>query len=159
MRPPRSLSTVLTLAWGLWFGGLITLFIAVTSLFNTFAGDRSLAGSAAAGVFRRFELYQLVLAAAAVIAAFALRAAARGHAPAARRGTIVLVTVVLAAGLAVVSTFVVTARIDAMRLQRQSDTPEFRKLHGISMTLYLAEATLLLATGLALPGANPTQKE
>ena len=159
MRPPRLLSVVLTLAWGLWFGGLVTLFIAVTSLFNTFAPDRSLAGTAAAGVFRRFELYQFALAAVAVIAAVALRAAAGGGTTAGRRRTVVLSTVVLAAGLSLVSTFVVTARIDVMRRARQTETPEFARLHGISMTVYLAEAVLLLAAGLALPGATaPPEK-
>jgi hypothetical protein len=150
MRLPRLLPVVLTLAWGLWFGGVITLFLAVTSLFDTFKPDRALAGTAAAGIFRRFEFYQLVLAAVAVSAAALLRASR--HAALGRR-TLLLVLLALAAGTALTSTLVVSSRIEHLRQSRLTDTPEFRRLHGLSMAVYLAEAGLLLAAGLALPGA------
>ena len=146
----RLVSIVLTLAWGLWFGGIMTLFLAVTSLFNTFAPDRALAGTAAASVFRKFERYQLVLAAVTIVAAVAWRMA-----PSARRGakTAVLVFVLLAAVLAPVSTFGVSARIGELRTQGLTATGEFRRLHGISMALYATEAVVLLLAGLALSSA------
>ena len=143
-------ATVLTLAWGLWFGGIVMVFLAVTSVFRTFAPDRALAGTAAAGVFRRFEGYQLVLAAVAVVASIAWRAADRS---ARGRKTALVALLLLAAGAALVSTFVVSRRIEALRQSRQTDTPEFRRLHGTSMMVYTAEAAVLLAAGLVLPSA------
>ena len=150
MRPLRLLAIVLTLAWALWFGGLITLFLAVTSLFTTFDTDRSLAGTAAAGIFRRFESYQLVLAAVALVTAATWRAS---RPPRPRSNTVVLVFLALAAVVAVSSTFAVSRRIEKLRRQSLTATPEFRRLHGVSMGLYTGEAALLLAAGLALPSA------
>jgi hypothetical protein len=146
----RVLPVLVTLAWGLWFGGVLAVFLAVTSLFDTFAPDRALAGTAAAGVFRRFEFYQLVLAAAAVVAAAVWRLSA----PAApRRLTALLVLLALAAGTAGTSTFAISRRIETLRGQKQTTTPEFRRLHGVSMALYTAEALVLLGAGVVLPGA------
>jgi hypothetical protein len=62
------------------------------------------------------------------------------------------VLLALAAGLALTSTVVVSSRIERLRQSRLTDTPEFRRLHGISMTIYTAEAALLLAAGLVLSG-------
>lgn len=146
----RLLPVVVTLAWGLWFGGVVMVFLAVTSLFETFAPDRALAGTAAAGVFRRFEFYQLFLAAVAVVGS----AVWRGFAPQGpRRPTILLVLLALAAGTALTSTFAVSSRIERLREQRLTDTPQFRRLHGVSMSVYTGQAALLLAAGLVLPGA------
>jgi len=150
MRLLRFLPGVLTLAWGLWFGGIMMLFLAVTSLFDTFDPDKALAGTAAAGIFRRFEFHQLVLAAVAVGAATVLRVSSAGGA---RRLTVLLVLLALAAGTALVSTLAVSSRIEGLRRDRLTDTPQFRRLHGLSMAVYTAEAALLLAAGLALPGA------
>jgi hypothetical protein len=149
MRLPRLLPIVLTLAWALWFGGIITLFLSVTSLFATFAPDKSLAGTAAAGIFHRFEIYQLVLAAVAVTAAAVWRASSAGPG----RRTLLLVLLAFAAGAALASTLLVSSRIERLRQNRLTDTPQFRRVHGVSMTVYTAEAALLGAAGLVLPGA------
>ena len=146
----RPVAIVLTLAWALWFGGVITLFIAVTSLFHTFAPDRALAGTAAAGVFRRFEAYQLALAAIAVVAALAWRVR-EGHG--ARFKTLLPVLLSLACLLAVLSTFAVSRRIERLRRDRLADTAEFRRLHGASMGIYTLEAAALLGAGLVIPSA------
>ena len=152
----RLLLVVLTLAWALWFGGIITLFLAVTSLFATFAPERTLAGTAAAGIFRRFEVYRLVLAPITVVAAAALRAS---KSPAARSKTVVLVLLILAAVIALVSTFAVSRRIETLRTQGLTSTSEFRRLHGTSMAMYTAEAAVLVAAGLALPTAVSQVKD
>jgi hypothetical protein len=133
MRHHRLLPVVLTLAWALWFGGLITLFLAVTSLFATFAPDRSLAGTAAAGIFRRIEFYQLFLAAVALTASTVMwRTAPAG---AAGRRWVLLVLIMLAGAMPVISTLQVSRRIELLRNDRLANTPEFRRLHGISMAL------------------------
>jgi hypothetical protein len=145
------LAVAVTLAWALWFGGLITLFLAVTSLFDTFAPDRHVAGTAAAGIFRRFEFYQLALAAVAVVAAALWRASDGAAAP--YRRTLVLILLALAGGMALVSKFAVSNRIENLRENKLTDTPEFRRLHGLSMTVYSGEALTLLVAGLLLPCA------
>lgn len=150
MRSLRLLPVVLTLTWALWFGGIVTVLLAVTSLFKTFAPDRTLAGAAAAGIFRRFEFYQLVLAAVAVLSATAWRTIERAGSG---RKTLLLVLLLASGTLATVSTFVVSRRIEDLRRQRLTDTPEFRRLHGASMAVYLCEAAALLAAGAVLPGA------
>src|ERR1700722_1493484 len=63
----RVVLTILNIVWGLWFGGLIMLLIAVQSLFHTFATDHTVAGDAASGLFQQFNLFRLALAAAALL--------------------------------------------------------------------------------------------
>jgi len=48
------------------------------------------------------------------------------------------------------STTLVTPRIETLRRQGQSGSPEFRQLHGRSMQFYVSEAVLLLLAGVAL---------
>jgi len=146
----RLLPIVLVLAWGLWFGAIVMVFVTVTSLFETFADQKHLAGAAAAGVFRRFDWLHLIAAAAAVLANAAwLRLGDTGYG----RRTALVVAFALAAGLAVTSTLAISRRIDNLRKNGLVDTPEFKKLHGMSMGLYTAEAASLLVAGLLLPGA------
>jgi hypothetical protein len=159
MRPPRLCLILLVLAWGLWCGGIVMVFIAVTSIFSTFAPDRTVAGTAAAGVFRRFETYQLVLAAVAVVSAALLWRKSDRPGAGARAGLLALL--VLAGVLALASTFAVSRRIHALRIQGLTQTDEFRRLHGISMAVYATEAVVLLVAGVMLPraiavGGSPT---
>ena len=74
MRPLRLLAIVLMLAWALWFGGLITLFILVLVLFKT---DRPTALQAAPRMFVTFGRYQLILGASGLISSFAWRITVR----------------------------------------------------------------------------------
>lgn len=145
----RLLSTLVLLAWGLWFGAIVMVFVAVTSLFSTFADQRQVAGAAAAGVFRRFEVLQLVAAAVAVVAAFLLRTRGRGG----RAATGLVGLLALAAVGALASTFVLTPRIDALRKQGvPSSSEQFKTLHRASSMVYSSQAVILLAAGLLLPG-------
>jgi hypothetical protein len=146
----RLISTLLVLTWGLWFGAIVMVFVTVTSLFETFASQRHLAGAAAAGVFHRFEWLHVGAAAVAVLAAATWVAIE----PVAKFGRVlVLVPLALAAGASLTSTLAITPRIDNLRQHGLVDTPEFKKLHGISMAIYSAEAVSLLVAGLLLPGA------
>jgi hypothetical protein len=69
------------------------------------------------------------------------------------RRVLLLVPLALAAGASLTSTLAITPRIDNLRQHDLVDTPEFKKLHGISMAIYCAEAVSLLVAGLLLPGA------
>src|SRR3954453_1948798 len=66
----RMMSMLTTLAWALWFGGLVTLFTLVSVLFKQ---DRAVAVEAAPRMFATFERYQLGLAAVALVLTTAWR--------------------------------------------------------------------------------------
>ena len=144
----RLLSTALLLAWGLWFGAIVMVFVTVTSLFATFADQRQVAGAAAAGVFRRFEALELLAAPVALLAAVLLR----------RRAAVFLASHVLIALLslatlgAISSRFLITPRIDELRRQGVPATsPQFKTLHRTASGAYSAQAVFLLAAGTLIP--------
>jgi hypothetical protein len=145
----RLLSTLVVLAWGLWFGAIVMVFVAVTALFATFADQRPIAGIAAASVFRRFEVLELI----AAVLGLAGAAGWRFTGGRSRARTAVLALLAAAAVGACVSRFALTPRIDDLRLAGKSGTDEFKKLHGMSSSVYSAQAVLLLAAGLILPAA------
>jgi hypothetical protein len=180
----RLLAAVVTVAWALWFGGVVMLLLAVSSIFHTFTAGptvealgpfgvsteaavvpnsplrRVLAGAAASGVFHRFERYQLVLAAVALLATFGWRLVG----PPRGIKTALFSLLALATVAAVVTTAHITPKEEAIRvesLRRGQDVnqsprkAEFGKLHGLSMALYTGQAAVLLLAGLLLPFATP----
>ena len=152
----RLLSTVVLLAWGLWFGAIVMVFVTVTSLFTTFADQRQVAGAAAAGVFKRFELFELVVAPAGLLAALLLRGRSAGR----RSATLVAALLALAAVGASASHFYLTPRIDELRRQGvPSSSEQFKALHGQSSMVYASQAALLLGAGLLLPGIIAPRRE
>jgi hypothetical protein len=138
-------SRVLLLAWAVWLGGLVGVFVAVTRVFGGLAPDRALAGTVAAGVFHSWERAMLYCAAACLASslALALRRASR-----AAWGTVLLL--VLAAAGTGVSAWVITPGIDRLRAAGLTQTPEFRSRHGLSMATYCGIALVLLGAGLTL---------
>ncbi len=144
----RLIQTIVMMVWAAWFGGLIVLFLAVQSLFVTFSDDHTLAGAAASGIFWRFNRYQVILAALALIGSFIWRIAVK-------RGSITAIfsCFALAAMATVVVVGIITPRIEAMRLEQTTHTPEFARLHGEAMLLYVSETVCLLVGGFILPSA------
>ena len=153
---PRLISTLVLLAVALWFGGIAFLFIGVSALFRAFPRAASdVAPQAAPALFHVWERYQLVLAAVALVGAFAWYALAR-----AKRLIVLFLLLALAAAGGVVSTTLITPQIDHMREAGQSGSPRFRALHARSMQCYVAQAALLLVSVLMLswmPGAGRSQ--
>jgi hypothetical protein len=95
---------------------------------------------------RVLNRYQLVLAAIALIASFIWRIQSR------RSGvTGLFFCFGLAAFAAIIVTGVIAPHLEAMRIAQQTHTPEFGRLHGISMLLYLGEMVCLIAGGFILP--------
>jgi len=137
------LAIVISLVWALWFGGLMTIFISVQTLFHH---SRDLAVAANPILFAAFEKYQLILAAVALLVTFSwiLRQPARLK-------TVLFILFALAALCAVISTAWITPRINHLQAQHLTATPEFRKIHGQSMMTYTATFALLLLAGLLLP--------
>ena len=144
----RILATLVSLAWSLWFGGAVMVFVAAGSLFSTFGPDRATAGKAAAGVFRTWERYQLVLAAVALV----LTVAWRVLPGAPKLKTAVFAFFAVATLLGVYSTLRVTPQIDTLRREGLTmQDARFRRLHGTSNALYTAGAAALLGAGVLLP--------
>jgi hypothetical protein len=143
----RLLSTLVAIAWAVWFGGMIMLFVALGSIFTTPGVDRATAGDVAAGLFPKFERMQLVLAAVCVLGTFAWWFAARSRAK-----LVLFVLFGLATVAAVAETTMVTPKIEAMRVQGLRGTPEFDRMHRVSSRVYMSGAGILLIAGLVLPG-------
>ncbi|MCC7351005.1 MAG: DUF4149 domain-containing protein [Phycisphaerales bacterium] len=141
-----ALAIVISLVWALWFGGLMTIFISVQSLFNH---SRDLAVQANPVLFASFERYQLILAAIALLSTFAW---ILSHPS--RWKSVLFILFALAALGAVISSAWITPRINELQAQHLTATPEFRKAHGQSMMIYTATAALLLIAGLILPLLN-----
>lgn len=148
------LHSLLTLVWGLWFGGLVTLFIAVIAIFQSFAPDRTLAGHAASQVFRAFNIYQLGLAAVALLTTFVWCFLQRGKL---KLGLFLLFG--LATFDACVITIHVASKLELLQQKQLTGTPEFARLHAYSMILYVAEVGLLLLAGLFLPWLRAAKEQ
>ena len=143
----RLFGTLVMLVWGLWFGGLVALFIAVTSLFH--ALDRHTAGVGAARIFRVFNRYQLALAAAGLIAAFFWRVVGP------RRFKEALFTFFCIASVGACAIAIwIAPKIAALQAQGLTESPQFGKAHGLSMAIYLAEVAALLLAGILIPFAR-----
>jgi len=136
------------LAWGLWFGGLVTLFLAVTSIFRTFDQQRDIAGQAASGIFRLFNMYCLGVCAGALLLNFLWWLSGRSG-----RKLVVFALFALATIAASYVTAVLTPKMETMRLEHQTQLPEFARLHGMAMGVYLVETILVFLAGVALPWA------
>ena len=121
-------SFVIALAWGLWFGGIIALFVFVQTLFAT---DRPLAVQAAPVLFGAFERVQILLAAFTLIGTFSLWMLMR------RRAVMTLFALcAISAALAALSAALVTTPMERLRHEGLSSSPQFKRLHGVSMLMY-----------------------
>lgn len=137
------LERAMLLAWALWLGGIVTIFLCAQALFARFADNREVAGAATSSLFLVFARYQLVLAAVALIATAIWRWRSPG-----RRATVFFTLLALATIAAVISGGWITPQLETMRLEGTTKQPRFGQLHGLSMLLFTAEAVLLLIGGL-----------
>jgi hypothetical protein len=146
----RALLTFLLLIWGLWFGGLIVLFIAVQVLFSTFAERHDLAGQGAARIFHAFNAYQLGLAAAALIVTFVWRVVG----PPKLKTTLFALFAIATVGACAITIYF-APQIELLQHQGLATSTQFRKLHGLSMAVYAGEVVSLLIAGIILPWLSP----
>jgi hypothetical protein len=138
-------AALVCIAWGLWLGGLGAIFLFVTRLF---AVDRDLAIKTAPQLFLVFQRYQIVLAAAALLGAVAWRVVW----PSAR-ATALFWMLAVAAVMAAVGPMLVTGPMLKLWAAGQSESQQFRRLHGLSMLLFSAQGVVLLVIGVLLPWA------
>ena len=144
------LSTLLLVLWGLWFGGAVGLFIFINAMFRQ---DRPLAIAGAPILFLTFERYHLILGAAVLALCGAWIILERS-----KLKTFVLVAFMAASTAAVVSSAIVTPKIMQLRHENRTQTDEFKRAHGMSMSVYTAEAVMLLIAGIALAGEMSKQR-
>jgi hypothetical protein len=142
----HTLRTLFLLSWAFWFGGLMFLFFAVSALF---AQGHAIGTAAAPAVFLCFEKYHLILACISLIACAPLT-----RTPPQRIWRLICVCIAFGCITSLVTSQWLTPRINALHLTGLVNTPEFRRLHGISFAVYLCEATALLVVGLILPSTE-----
>ena len=139
------LALLATLAWGLWFGGMVALFLFVSYLF---VNDRATAIVAAPKMFLVFERYQFAIATLAIVSAALWRLVDKRRAI-----TLLFVFFALCAVGTISSAMLIRAPMEKLRLEGQSAGPEFHRLHQASEKLYTVQAVLLLVGGIILPSA------
>ena len=143
------LSFLTALAWALWLGGLMTLFLTVTRLF---AVNRPNAIVAAPQMFITFEAYQLWLAMVALLASAIWRLREPRSSLTALFFLFALTSIV-----AMIQSVFISPKMHRLRELGQSSGPEFMALHGKSMIHYTMEAALLMVAGFVLTRAMSTR--
>jgi hypothetical protein len=141
-------ATVVTLAWGLWIGGLGTLFAVLGTIFTTPGYSRAQQGDFAQRLFPIFERMQLVFAAVALLATAAWWFANRQGLK-----MVLFALFAVATCVAVAETTVVTPRVQKLSAEGMRETPEFQQAHHLSSRVYVSGAVVLLVAGLLLPMA------
>lgn len=148
----RVFSTFLLLVWGAWFGSLIGIFIAVVSISMTFpisspeSTNVYYFGITTSGIFGLFERIQLCLAGGALLFAFAWQL----YRGASRLKIALFVLFALATVGSVFETAYVSPKINDLRVQSETQSPEFKKMHGMSFGIYSANTLLLFVGGILL---------
>jgi glucan phosphoethanolaminetransferase (alkaline phosphatase superfamily) len=125
------------------------LVLAVTSIFQTFAQRHDLAGQTASGIFQQFGRVRIGLALGLVIVLGLWWIIRRSV-----MKTLVLVLILAAAGAGYYSMAYLTPQIEHLRVEGLTQSAEFRRLHGISMGVYLVETVILLGAGVLLPNID-----
>lgn len=149
------LSVLATLAWALWLGGILALFLFITKLFDGLKTDHlPVFDSVAPTIFLTFERYQLVVGGLALVSAFGLRIVAP-----VKMLTALFIVLALSAAIGLCEPLFITPRIAVLLERGQQDSAEFKKLHGVSMMLYCAEAAALLVAGGLLPAALRARRD
>ena len=136
------ISIIATIAWALWFGALIALFVFVLTLFHN---NREIAVQAAPQLFVAYQRYHLILAAVALAATVGWRIAAPSKLVIA---SFVLLAIAACCGVAVAMWIV--GPMEALRLAGLGGSDEFKRLHGRSMMFFTAQAALLLVNRIVI---------
>jgi carbon starvation protein CstA len=144
----RIFSNIVVLSWALWFGGHITLFATLGTIFTTPDFDRETQGAFASRLFPMFERMQLILAAIALLGTATWWISSR-----ARLKMVLFTLFSLATVIAVIETTQITPKIETMRVRGERETPEFERTHQMSSRVYMGGAIVLLIAGFILPSA------
>jgi len=146
------LRIILGLALSVWLGALVMTLLAVTKLFARFprATGSTVAVEGAPAVFAAFEESMRWIALVALLLSALYALALR------RRFAAVLpfITTAIATAMLFVSIIFITPKLNQLRIEGKSQSPEFRQGHNTSNVLYLIQLagvavslTVLLASG------------
>jgi Domain of unknown function (DUF4149) len=142
----RPICAIVLLLWGAWFGGLLHLFLTVLRLFASLPRDQ--AGQIAGDLFHAAQQQQLIVAGATLLAIAVWYIVDKSKLKLA-----VFVLAAVATCATVTCTMFIVPRLEDLRRNELQHTPQFAKLHGQSMRLYMGEEGLLLIAGVMLPWA------
>jgi hypothetical protein len=142
------LSGLLTAAWGLWFGGLVALFVFIQRLFESMQDEkyRPIFDAVAPAQFSTAERLGLIVGAIALLAAFGLQLLLRR-----RETTWLFVVLAFAAMIEVARPALISRRMLPLIEAGQTRSPEFLNLHKYYMMIASLEAVILLIAAFALP--------
>jgi hypothetical protein len=138
----RLFAFITLLAWALWLGGLVTLFLCVITLFSH---NRSLAADAAPHLFVNFERYQLIVAAVALTATVVWRVTTKNLLL-----NLLFLLLCLSSLGAITSPLYFSKQMEVLRQEGRTNSSRFESLHRQSEWVYTAEAALLLIAGFPL---------
>jgi hypothetical protein len=138
----RFFAFITLLAWALWLGGLITLFLCVITLFRH---NRAMAVDSAPLLFVNFERYQLILAAVALTCCVAWRITTKNLLL-----NLLFLLLCLSSLGAIASPLYFSKQMEVLREEGKTTSPRFETLHQQSEWVYTTEATLLLISGFPL---------
>lgn len=129
----RILSYLVTIALGLWLGGLVALILFVSTMF---VKARAIAVDAAPVLFNAFERYQLVLAAVSLLTLVIWRWAGRS-----KTKTMAIAATLIATALAALQIGYITPKIEAAR---NTDRAVFDRFHHLASTNYTVLSVFVL---------------
>ncbi len=135
----RIVPYIIALCIALWLGGLVTLFMSVSFMFKT---DRPIAMLAAPMMFHIFERFQLVMAAVSLVSTIVWRLYA-----CTKPKQALLACLMVAALLAIAQYKLIAPPLNRLRLEGNSGSDEFKRLHGHSMRLYVGTTVMTLIAG------------
>jgi hypothetical protein len=135
-------------AWALWFGATVSLFVFGWHYFRPgVMPSHEAAAGAANAMFLAFTPYEMALAGVGLLSA------AVGVAAVPSRWTLgLLAGFVGATCMAITFGLGLLPRMEGMRQQGLTGTDQWRKLHGQSMMTLSIQALILLGTGALLVG-------
>jgi len=147
-------SAVVCLIWALWLGGLCAVGLTAYAIARAFHGGGDAMATANSSMFHRFEQYELILAAASLLATFGWVLARRST-----MKTALFTFLALSGALAYFETTTITPRIDKLRTEHKTATPSFQQAHHWATEVYGAQTLILALGGLLLPLAFRADQE
>jgi hypothetical protein len=143
LTPKHLLLYITLLAWALWFGATIAVFVFVKHYFAVFPHDQ--AGICANAMFNSFAKYELALAGISLMSTGLLMVSYPTV-----RWVLVLGCLILTSGMAVTVALGLIPMMDALLDQGKQHSPEFIKLHVKSMIAMSMQTGMLLLVGIML---------
>lgn len=147
-------AALLIVSSGLWLGGLVALAMFAPAVFKALDPDRATAGVATSAMFVVFAKYQLILAAAALLAAFLAYVVER-------RGVAMVLFALLALGAvgAAVNALLFVPKMEELRRAGESTGDAFKTMHVQVRWLYTGIMLAVLGGMLLIPAAFGRKKE